>query len=114
MVHVGYARHRDEGEVMQEPAHRRVQTGVIDVVHVGEAEFIVAALPADEVPDEDHAEDAEAGGAAPVDEGVAEEEVFDDAVVPRTHAETDVEDWPLPELRSEVVLFVWVGDEGVV
>ena len=35
-------------------------------------------------------------------------------VVPAAHAEADVEDGPLPELRGQVVLFVWVGDKGVV
>jgi len=35
-------------------------------------------------------------------------------VVPAAHAEADVEDGPLPELRGQVVLLVWVGDKGVV
>jgi hypothetical protein len=36
------------------------------------------------------------------------------AIVPTAHAETDVEEGPLPELGGEVVLLVRVGDEGVV
>lgn len=35
-------------------------------------------------------------------------------VIPATHTKADMEDRPLPELRSEVVLFVWVWDKGVV
>jgi hypothetical protein len=50
----------------------------VDVVDVGGLELVVAALPADEVPEAEEAEDAERGGRGPVDEGVAEEEVLDD------------------------------------
>lgn len=35
-------------------------------------------------------------------------------VVPAAHAEADVEEGPLPELRGEIVLFVWVRDQSVV
>lgn len=35
-------------------------------------------------------------------------------VIPTAHAETDVEEWPLPELRSKVILLVWIRDEGIV
>ena len=35
-------------------------------------------------------------------------------VVPATHAQADVQDRPLPEVRSEIILFVGVGDEGIV
>lgn len=86
----------------------------MDVVDVRGFEFGVAALPADQVPGDEQPEDAEGGGGGPVDEGVAEEEVFDDwgelvekgerekgertGVVPAAHAEADVEEGPLPEL----------------
>jgi hypothetical protein len=50
----------------------------VDLIDVGGLQVVVAALPADEVPEEHKAEDTETGGAAPVDGRVAEEEVFDD------------------------------------
>jgi len=114
VVHVGDARHGHEGEVVQDPAEDRVDARVVDVVDVGRLELVVAALPADEVPDHEEAEGAQGGRGAPVDEGVAEEEVLDDVVVPAAHTETDVQDWPLPELRGEVILLVRIRDQSVV
>jgi hypothetical protein len=114
VVDVGDARHGHEGEVVQDPADDGVETRVVDVVDVGRLELVVAALPADEVPDHEEAEGAQGGGGAPVDEGVAEEEVLDDVVVPATHTETNVQDWPLPELRGEVILLVRIRDQSVV
>ena len=35
-------------------------------------------------------------------------------IVPAAHAEADIENRPLPELGGEVILFVWIRDEGVV
>jgi len=53
----------------------------VDLVHVGGLEVCVAALPAHRVEEDEEGEDAEGGGAGPVDEGVAEEEVLDDWIV---------------------------------
>lgn len=88
VVDVGHTGHGDEGGVVQDPTDDGVDAGVVDEVDVGLAEFVVAALPADKVPEDEQAEDAQAGGGAPVDDGVAEEEVLDDEVVPGAHAET--------------------------
>ena len=63
-------------------------------------EFVVAALPADGVPEEHGAEEDEGEGRAPVDGRVAEEEVLHDVVVPAAHAEADVEKGPLPWLAE--------------
>lgn len=35
-------------------------------------------------------------------------------IIPPAHAETDVQEWPLPELGGEIVLLVWVRDKRVV
>ena len=114
VVHVGDARHGHEGEVMQEPAGHGVQASVMDVIDFTGLEFVVAALPADQIPADQSAEYEQGEGGTPVDGRVAQEEVFDDVVVPATHAEADVQDGPLPELRGQVVLLVWVGHEGIV
>lgn len=106
--------HGDKRQVVQKPADDGVDAGVVEVVDIALGEVVVAALPAYAVPDDHQTEDGEGCGTAPVDEGVAEEEVLDDVVVPAAHAEADVEEWPLPWGGGEVVLFVWVGDEGVV
>jgi hypothetical protein len=63
---------------VQEPPDNGVETGVVELIDVGLLEVIVAALPADEVPEDHKGEDAEGGGAAPVDGGVAEEEILYD------------------------------------
>lgn len=86
----------------------------MDVVDLAGFEFLVAALPADEVPSDESAEDEEREGGAPVYGRVAQEEVFDDFVIPAAHTEANVEDGPLPEVGSEIVLFVGIGDQGIV
>lgn len=86
----------------------------MDLVDIGLFKLVVSSLPADQVPDYHKSEDAHGGCGAPVDERVSEEEVLDDGVVPTAHAETDVENGPLPELRSEIILLVWIGNKGVV
>lgn len=114
MVNVGDTGHDDEGEVVKEPASYGVQSRVVDLVNLLRVQVVVPALPADQVPDDDKREDAQAGGRAPVDQGVAEEEVLDNVVVPTTHAQTDVENGPLPPLRGQVVLLIGIGHKGVV
>lgn len=114
MVNVGDTRHGDEGEVMQGPADGRVQSGVVNVVDFSGLEVVETALPPEKVPDYEETDGAERRGRAPVDERVAEQEVFDNVVVPAAHAQADVQDRPLPELRGQVVLLIWVRDQGVV
>lgn len=86
----------------------------MDMVDFCRFEFFVTALPADEIPDEHACKDEQAESGAPVHGWVTEEEVFDDLVVPAAHAETDVQDGPLPELGGEVVLLIRIGDKGVI
>lgn len=114
VVDVRHTGHGNEWQIVQEPADDGVDASVVDVIHVLLGEFFVAALPADCVPDEHKTEDAERGGATPVDDRVAEQEVLYDTVIPATHAETDVQERPLPRLGGEVVLLVRVGDQCVV
>lgn len=35
-------------------------------------------------------------------------------VIPAAHTETDVKNGPLPKLRGEVILLIWVGYESIV
>ena len=100
MVYVGDTGHNDEGEVVKEPPNGGIDGRIVDMVHLCRGKLRVSSLPSHHVPDDQDGEHAEAGGRAPVDQGVSEEEVFDNLVVPSTHAKTDVEDRPLPPLRS--------------
>ena len=99
---------------MQEPAEHGIAAGVMDMVDLAPLELVVATLPTDQVPGNQDAEDEQAGRTAPVHGRVAEEEVLDDVVVPATHAQADVQEGPLPEVGSEIVLLVGVGHESVV
>lgn len=78
VVHVGDARHGEEGQVVQEPAEHGVQARVVEVVDFGGREICVAALPAHDVKGQGEEEEDERREAGPVDERVAEEEVFND------------------------------------
>lgn len=114
VMDVSNASHNNEWQVVQEPSNNWVNTSIMDLVDIGLLQFIIAALPSDEVPQDDETEDTEGGGGAPVDDWVAKKEVLDNGVIPAAHAETDVQDWPLPPLRGKVVLLVWIWHEGVV
>lgn len=50
------------------------------MVYVNGLKIVVAALPADKVPGNIECEYTERGGGAPVDNGVTEEEVFDNCI----------------------------------
>jgi len=63
---------------VQHPADDGVNARIVDLVNLGLLEVVVPALPADDIVDDDEAEDAETGCTAPVDKGVAQEEVLDD------------------------------------
>ena len=99
---------------MEKPAYNGIKSGVMDLIGLRRFKLVVSALPADEIPCHHRAKNTKGEGAAPIDNGVAEEEVLDDVVVPAAHAKADVEDRPLPELGSKVILFVGIGHQGVV
>lgn len=50
----------------------------MDLVDLALLEVVVASLPADNVPDDNKAKDTKTGCAAPVYEGVTQQEVLDD------------------------------------
>jgi len=114
MVHIRDTSHQDEREVVEEPADYRVDTAVHDVFHIFPLKLIVPPLPSHSIPGHDQGNNTNGRGRAPINKRVTEEEVFRDVVIPATHTQADVKNGPLPEGRGEVVLFVWVGDEGVV
>jgi len=70
--------HGYKGEVVQEPAHNRIETRVVDVVDIDGLQVVVATLPADEVPDDHQSEDTEGCGGAPVHGRITEKEVLND------------------------------------
>lgn len=114
MVHVGDSCHGHKWKIMQHPAYNREDAGVMNVVYFRERELFIATLPAYKIPEHDNAEGKQRKRAAPVHERIAEKEVFYDAVVPAAHAEADIEDGPLPELRGKIILFVGVRDKRIV
>lgn len=96
VVNVGDARHGDEWEIMEEPPDHRVYTGVVEMVDLLPRELVEATLPADGVPC-DHAEEEDEGECGtPIYDGVAKEEVLDNVIIPAAHAQTNMEEWPLP------------------
>lgn len=97
VMYVGDATHNDKGQVVQEPSNDRIDTCVMNLIQILWLQLVVATLPADSVPNDHQGEYAQRGGGCPVHEWVAEEEVLDCVVVPRAHAQTDIEDGPLPE-----------------
>jgi len=78
VVHVCHTAHEDKGEVVKEPSNDRVDTSVVDVIDVSERQIGVPTLPADEVEEDEEAEEWKRGGTCPVDKRVTKEEVFDD------------------------------------
>jgi hypothetical protein len=78
MMDVGNTAHGNERNVVEYPTNDGVDTGVVDLVHIGLLEIVIAALPAHGVPKNDETEDTKTGGTAPVDKGVAKEEVLYD------------------------------------
>lgn len=114
MMNVGNSGHGNEGKVVQEPTNDGIDTGIVEVVDIALREFVVAALPANAVPDDHEAENGKGGSGSPVYEGVAKKEVLDNVVIPAAHTETNMEEWPLPRGGGEVVLLVGVRNEGVV
>lgn len=114
MVHIGDTSHGDKREVMEEPSKNGIEARVVDVVYLIRLEFSVPSLPANKVPHDKGTNGQQGEEGAPVDGRIPEKEVLDDVIIPAAHAETNVQDRPLPELGGEVVLFVGIGDESVV
>lgn len=113
-MNISHSSHDDEWQIVQDPSNYWVKTGIMNVVDIGLAEILVAALPSQKVPDKQQAESDQTGGTSPVDEWVTEKVVFHNTIVPGAHAQTDVENRPLPEFGGQVVLLVGVGDQGIV
>ncbi|KAH3670486.1 hypothetical protein OGAPHI_001001 [Ogataea philodendri] len=42
------------------------------------------------------------------------QEILDVVVTPSTESDTNVQSWPLPCLRGQIVLFLWIWNQGVV
>lgn len=98
MMNIGHSCHEDEGKIVQHPTNGGIEPRVVDLIDVLLAQFLIASLPAKEVPDEQQSEGNETCGASPVHKRVSKKVVLDDAVIPGAHAETDIQYWPLPEL----------------
>lgn len=73
---------------MQDPADDGIDAGVDDLVDLCGFEVVITTLPANKVEDNDETKNAEGGSAAPVDGGIAEEEVLDNCC--SQSAESDV------------------------
>lgn len=84
------------------------------MVNVGFTKVFVTSLPADKVPKDQKPKDTQAECASPVNERVSKKIVLDGVVIPGAHAKANVENWPLPEFRRKVILFIRVRDKGIV
>lgn len=98
MVDICDTGHRNKGNKMQHPADNRVDTRIVDMVDTSLVEVVVSTLPSDEVKEDHDDEGSKGSSRTPVHHWVAEEEVLDNAIFPAAHAESDVEDGPLPIL----------------
>lgn len=99
---------------MKEPANNGIQSGIVDLINLPRFELVVPALPADKIPCDHCAKDTQGEGTAPIDNGIAKEEVLDDVIVPAAHTEAYIKNRPLPELRGEVILFIGIRHQGVI
>ena len=86
----------------------------MDLIDFRWLQLVVAPLPSHQIPGGYDAEDDERKGAAPIDQRVAEQEVFDHVILPAAHAQANMEDGPLPKMRRKIVLLVWVWNKRVV
>jgi hypothetical protein len=114
VMYIGNTSHGHKRKVVKEPSENWVESGVMNLVNIGLFEFGVTSLPADQVPHNHKSGNAESSGRSPVDQWVSKKEVLHDRVIPTTHAKTDIKNWPLPELRREIILLIWVRNESVV
>lgn len=114
VVDVSHTRHDDERKVVQNPTNSRVNAGIVDVVNLLLGKLLVSSLPAQKVPDEQETEANKTASASPVDERVAEKVILHNIVIPGAHAQTDVQDRPLPEVGGQVILLIRVGNQGIV
>lgn len=131
VMHVSHTRHRDKGNVMQDPADERIKPGVMDLVNVTLLKFVISPLPSNQIPSNQCYHYTKTCGRSPVYDRVTQQEIFHNlmknkllaskavlevltVIVPCTHSESDIEDRPLPELRRQIVLFIGVWDKSVV
>lgn len=90
MVDICNTRHDDERKVVKEPANHRVDTSIVNLVNFALVKVLEAALPSENVPNHNEANETQRDGGAPVDKGVTQKEVLDNVVVPAAHAQTDM------------------------
>jgi hypothetical protein len=81
MVNICDTAHGHERDVVQYPSDDGVDTGVVNLVHVGLLQVVVTTLPADGVKEDEENKDAKTSGTTPIDERVAQKEVLDDCSV---------------------------------
>lgn len=127
VMHICHTRHRDEGNIVQDPADERIDAGIVNLVDIILLEFIISSLPSNEVPSHQCYHHTQACSRSPVYDRVTQQEIFHDlteishlastvaiklltAVVPSTHSESDVENRPLPEMRCQIILLIGVWD----
>jgi hypothetical protein len=114
VVYVSDTSHDNKWQIVEEPSENRVQASVVDLINVGLRELPEASLPSENIPDSNKTHSTQRQGRSPVGEGVAKEEVLDNLVIPATHAQTNVQNGPLPPLRSKIILLVGIGHKSVV
>jgi hypothetical protein len=114
VVDVSDTAHGNEREEMEDPADEGVDARVVELVNLILAKVVVTALPPDKVNDHRGHKQSQTCGGSPVDERVTQQEVLDDLVVPAAHSQSNVQNGPLPPVRCQIILLVWVRNQGVV
>jgi hypothetical protein len=71
MMDVRDTAHGNKRDVVQHPSNDRVDTRVVNLVHVRLLQVVVTTLPADGIEEDDENKDSQTGGATPVDKRVA-------------------------------------------
>ena len=114
MMYIRHSSHCDERQVMQKPSNDRIDAAVVYMVDLNRLEFLVTALPTNQIPAYKCKKANDGRCASPVHNRVAQEEVLDDMVIPAAHAKANIQNGPLPEMGCEIVLLVRIRDQGVV
>lgn len=104
----------DERKVVEELVGNGVDICIVDLVDFVGVQVFEVMLLVDEVLGDDEVDEVQVDSGVLVDERIVEEEVFDDFIVLIVYVQIDVQDGLLLLFRSQIILFIWIGDEGVV
>lgn len=114
VMDVAYSSHNREWQVVQEPTKEANLADEEELMKVCWTQVGIASLHSSQVAKEGQDVGNDGNGAAPPDDGVADEVVLGGIVGPRVHPQTVPEEWPVPRLGSQDVFLVVIGNQGIV